>query len=350
MSNKVKVPGGAFYAGDGLTVDQTTRTVSAGGGSSVSTPDWNQNDATASDYIKNRPFYTGDTEETEIIPVTTVTFQENEGRMASFWPESFDLVDGQTYTVSWDGTDHVCDGTLFSGIPILGNLGILGAGPDTGEPFIFYNQGQWVVASTESATEYVIGIKAVTIPIVTLDEKYLPKASEEGYGIIKTSDIVSAYNFPSRAPHDQMVDAIAAFKTGNASIVWDGQKVINASYNSSNDTIAVKFADEPLEFLTYTNNNGLYVRTLGSPTYREVQVSQLRIVNENDKNVYTVLSAEGESSNVTLNVKAHRISILGLCGISETEMILKSSTSGSTKKFKITVDDSGTICATEVTA
>ena len=32
MSNKVKVPGGAFYAGDGLTVDPITRTVSAGGG------------------------------------------------------------------------------------------------------------------------------------------------------------------------------------------------------------------------------------------------------------------------------------------------------------------------------
>lgn len=56
MSNKVKVPGGAFYAGDGLTVDTVTRTVSAGGGD-VTTPDWNQNDATASDYIKNRPFY-----------------------------------------------------------------------------------------------------------------------------------------------------------------------------------------------------------------------------------------------------------------------------------------------------
>ena len=34
MSNKVKVPGGAFYAGDGLTVDPVTRTVSAGGGGS----------------------------------------------------------------------------------------------------------------------------------------------------------------------------------------------------------------------------------------------------------------------------------------------------------------------------
>ena len=32
MSNKVKVPGGAFYVGDGLTVDPVTRTVSAGGG------------------------------------------------------------------------------------------------------------------------------------------------------------------------------------------------------------------------------------------------------------------------------------------------------------------------------
>ena len=54
MENKVKVPGGAFYAGDGLTVDPVTRTVSAGGGD-VTTPDWNQNDETASDYIKNRP-------------------------------------------------------------------------------------------------------------------------------------------------------------------------------------------------------------------------------------------------------------------------------------------------------
>lgn len=32
ISNKIKVPGGAFYAGDGLTVDPVTRTVSAGGG------------------------------------------------------------------------------------------------------------------------------------------------------------------------------------------------------------------------------------------------------------------------------------------------------------------------------
>lgn len=32
ISNKIKVPGGAFYVGDGLTVDPVTRTVSASGG------------------------------------------------------------------------------------------------------------------------------------------------------------------------------------------------------------------------------------------------------------------------------------------------------------------------------
>ena len=38
MSNKVKVPGGAFYLGDGLTVDPVTRTVSGGGGGGGSVP------------------------------------------------------------------------------------------------------------------------------------------------------------------------------------------------------------------------------------------------------------------------------------------------------------------------
>lgn len=37
-------------------------------------PDWNQNDSTAADYVKNRPFYTGDTVETVFVEETTVSF------------------------------------------------------------------------------------------------------------------------------------------------------------------------------------------------------------------------------------------------------------------------------------
>lgn len=310
-------------------------------------PDLNQNDSTAADYVKNRPFYTGNPVETEIIPATTVTFSEMEGLMAAAWPENFDLVDGQTYTISWDDTDYVCTGILFNNTPMLGNLGFIGAGENTGEPFLFlYQEGQWLVGSTESATEHVIGIKTVTIPIVQIDEKYLPKASEDNYGIIKTSDVVSVYNFPADAKHDQMVDAIAAFKTGNASIVWNGNKVIYASYKSSDDTISVAFSYEPLRTLTFSNRYGSYNSTLGEVTYGELQGSKVRIGN--DDSVSTTLSVEGESYNVTLKTTAKRISIGGVYGMSTTEMILKSSTEGSNKNFKITVDDTGTISATEV--
>ena len=60
MSNKVKVPGGAFYAGDGLTVDPVTRTVSAG----VS---WNE--------LKDKPFYL---EKTLVVELTKDDFTVND--------------------------------------------------------------------------------------------------------------------------------------------------------------------------------------------------------------------------------------------------------------------------------
>lgn len=50
--NNNKIPCGGFYLGDGLTMDGNT--LKSLGGEQVQT-DWYQNDATAKDYIKNRP-------------------------------------------------------------------------------------------------------------------------------------------------------------------------------------------------------------------------------------------------------------------------------------------------------
>ena len=60
MSNTVKVPGGAFYLGDGLTVDPVARTVSAG----VS---WNE--------LKDKPFYL---EKTLVVELTKDDFTVND--------------------------------------------------------------------------------------------------------------------------------------------------------------------------------------------------------------------------------------------------------------------------------
>ena len=54
MSNKVKIPCGGFYLGDGLTMDGNT--LKSSGGEQVQA-DWNQNDSSAADYIKNRTHY-----------------------------------------------------------------------------------------------------------------------------------------------------------------------------------------------------------------------------------------------------------------------------------------------------
>lgn len=312
-------------------------------------PNWNQNDSTAADYVKNRPFYTGDSVETILVKDINVSFSNpSEGIYYGSIPTTIELIAGDTYKVSWDGATYECVCELIRGQPAIGNPSIIGAGADTGEPFLILpladNQGTEVY--TLDTSTHTISISGFAQEVVKIDEKYLPKASENSYGVIKTAAIVSVYNFPSQAQHDPMVDAITAFRTGNANIVWAGVNLINASYNSSDDTISVTFANEPLRTQTFSNTGGLYNRKLGKSTYGELQGSRIRITNDN--NVYAALEVEGESPNVTLSTGANRIAINGAWGMSTTEVILKSSTAGSSKTFKITVDDSGTISATAV--
>ena len=272
---------------------------------------------------------------------------EGDAIYAAYPTEAFEIVEGQTYTVNWDGTDYDCVCVVFrSTILSLGNKSIYGPGDDTGEPFLYLSSGAF--ATLETTASHTISVKKTGEIVKPMADEFLPVASEDNYGVVKKSEIVTSYKFDRLAPHDQMVEAITAFKTGNASIVWGIRKVLGASYNSSDDTISVSFAEEPLRRITFNKtSDGFYNLDLGSFTYKEVQGSQVRITNDN--NVYTVLSVEGESPNVTLSTGANRIAINGIWGMSTTEIILKSSTDGSSKNFKITVDDSGTISATEVT-
>lgn len=265
---------------------------------------------------------------------------------------TFTLVEGQTYIVNWDGTEHECVCSIFSGsYLVLGNLSIMGAGDDTGEPFIYlYLPSMGSEFETlDTASSHTISVKKTGETVTPMANEFLPVASEDNYGAVKKSEIVTSYKFDRLAPHDQMVEAIAAFGTGSASIVWGINKVIDASYNSSDDTISVSFAKEPLRCITFNKtSDGFYNSRLGSSTYRELQGNQVRITNDN--NVYTVLSVAGEPNDVTLDVGAERILLTGVCGMSTTGIILRSSTSGSAKTFRITVDDSGTLSVTDVTA
>lgn len=79
-------------------------------------PDWNQNDSTAADYVKNRPFYTGDLVETEIFDLVALMdaagyrWLDNDsfkvcGYVVYGDPLCFDtpLVAGDRYKISYNG-------------------------------------------------------------------------------------------------------------------------------------------------------------------------------------------------------------------------------------------------------
>lgn len=321
----------------------------SGGGGQVQ-PDWNQNDETQPDYVKNRPFYTGDPVETVLVEESTVSFVNANGTVyMGQIQQNFKATVGETYKVSWDGTTYESTCVNLNENLYIGNLSISGISSDTGEPFLMYVvNGEGIeIYTKDTSASHAISISVFAVEVVKIDEKYLPKASEDSYGIIKASDVVSAYNFPLRAPHDKMVEAISAFETGNASIVWGGVKVISAGYNSSTDNISVQFAREPLSLKTFKNLDGFYIRTIASSTeYGEMQGKQARIFNS--EGVYTVLSTEGAQSDTTLSVGANKLSISG--EFRGHSLVLLSSTDNSTKKFRITVDDSGTLKATEVTS
>lgn len=193
--------------------------------------DWNQNDSTAADYVKNRPFYTGDPVKTVIIPETTVAFSEMSGVMAAVWPESFDLVDGQIYTISWDGTDYVCTGILFNNVPVLGNLALLGVGENTGEPFLFMNQGQWRVASTESATEHTINISGSVSEVVKIPEKYVNQHTH-----------ILEKDFWTKRSENGLINIVNQFNAGDVFVYQNSAgSCVLLLYASYNKTIGFDF-------------------------------------------------------------------------------------------------------------
>ena len=125
---------------------------------------------------------------------------------------TFTPVEGQTYIVDWDGTEHECVCSIFNGrYLVLGNLSIIGAGDDTGEPFIYLNVPSMgsQFETFDTASSHTISVKKTGEIVTPMAEEFLPVASEDNYGAVKKSEVVSAYNFLRRqVVHDQMVDEI----------------------------------------------------------------------------------------------------------------------------------------------
>ena len=138
-------------------------------------PDWNQNDSTAADYVKNRPFYTGDPVETVLVEESTVEFTDGGGLYTANFPSTFEATIGETYKVYWDGTAYECVCASFQSIPAIGNLSIIDAGSNTGEPFLMgIMNGEGIqIITADTSSSHTFSISRTYVPVVKIDKKYL---------------------------------------------------------------------------------------------------------------------------------------------------------------------------------
>ena len=140
-------------------------------------PDWNQNDPTQPDYIKNRTHFYKDKETVTLMEEQTVSFTVIEGDIISqaASPVYIDLDADSTYIVKFDGIEYECvvkqsDFGLF-----IGN-GLFDGKEDTHEPFLYgilgSEQGAWLYHGTEK--NHTISVVMSRIEIQKIPKKFIP--------------------------------------------------------------------------------------------------------------------------------------------------------------------------------
>ena len=144
--------------------------------------DWDINDATNPAYIKNRPFYT-ESEYKTLIEEQSVNFAWL-GALGSVTSNmSTGFTEGQTYFVTFDGTDYECVAWRANEEEsCLGNGSIYG-GDDNGgdEPFVViaYDNGvcYFMIKGTGN---YTVSIAGYADTVHKIDSKYLPSVDVIG--------------------------------------------------------------------------------------------------------------------------------------------------------------------------
>ena len=107
-----------------------------------------------------------------------------EGAPSTCYPtNSFEIVEGQTYTVNWDGTEYECTGAKLGGtVSYIGNLFISGETPDSGEPFIYVkpSPGGGYFGTFDTAASHTISVKTTEEIVTPLAPEFLPDISAGG--------------------------------------------------------------------------------------------------------------------------------------------------------------------------
>ena len=175
-------------------------------------PDWNQNDSTAADYVKNRPFYTGNPVETVLVEESTLAFNDaGNGIYMVESPTTIKVTVGSPYKVYWDGAAYECACVKYDSSTVIGNLSIIGAGSDTGEPFLISIGDSGIIIFTlNSAASHTFSIIGFVSEVVKIEEKYIPTIPADKFPAIPVIEL--AHNIS-----DYIANSTPSFYVSNLS-------------------------------------------------------------------------------------------------------------------------------------
>ena len=200
---------------------------------STTQPDWNQNDSTASDYVKNRPFYTGDPVETVLVEESTVAFEDSEGIYVAGIPTTFAATVGETYKISWDGAVYECTSVITDNIDTIaiGNQSIIN-GHDTGEPFLIVtNDEGTLIATADSSASHTFSISRIVEQVVKIDPKYLSISSKPKGESYLTFSSPNKFILGLNGNTKHWDGTLEYFTSNDTWTIWDGTSNLSAITN-----------------------------------------------------------------------------------------------------------------------
>ena len=341
MNTPTKVPCGGFVLGEGLALSKDGKTLNVSGGQA----DWNQNDATAVDYVKNRPGgYDGQQQENND---GRYKFTYSNGKGTYKGSIARDIIDNsQTVDVT---IYNEIENKEFENVPVIQNSN----GNYIGDinlieyPFCFnypvymgggsYENECYTsitpLVSGDSLNITVTGMGAVKP--VKFDSKYIDFPSDIG-----KNNRTSGWDAKSFAVGVNNYANNGGFAVGSDNRVGSGFAVGTNNSSMRHDT-CVFGTNNNIESFMFDSDGAVVVGQYSKEVGSLSELPTFIIGSGNSTTAATVFWADATTGHFLLPVV--------MTQVQPDTLILKSSTSGSKKKFKITVDDSGAITATAMT-
>lgn len=190
----------------------------SGGGNGAS--DWNQHDANGRGYINSRPFYEVDGG-TIIYENTDLQLQSAGGESTEAWlPNQIDLIEGESYYVSWEGKSHKVTATRsFDTSLELHKVGEFYIRTAEGDTILDVDDNKTRIYSYEGLTSVSLSISTTQATIKKIDKKFLPDdiggGGGDSGGPIDPTRIPDMY-YTEERQDVEILPTSTAIDTGNA--------------------------------------------------------------------------------------------------------------------------------------